>query len=117
MAKVDFVNELTALGYTVQEPDTLKVCFEYEIPVGKNIGKKVLLGFEVQNEFPMNCPPGPHFKSVGVEGWIEPPNNIHASAFGGEWRYWSRPFSNHWNQTDKKVKTYLAHIKNLLATL
>jgi hypothetical protein len=116
MAKSHFIAELTALGFTVQEPDALKVSFEYEIPVGPNIGKKIQLGFEVQNDFPMSCPPGPHFKSIGIIHWIEPANNLHASAFGIEWKYWSRPFPD-WNRTDRKVKTYLAHIKNLLAKL
>lgn len=116
MSKAAFVEELVALGYTIQEPDVLKVSFEYVIPVGINIGKKVVVGFEIQNDFPMNCPPGPHFKSIGLEGWVEPSANIHASPFGSEWRYWSRPFPD-WNRTDKKVKTYLAHIKNLLAKL
>lgn len=116
MAKVDFIAELMALGYTIQEPDTLKVSFEFVVPVGHNIGKKVQLGFDVQNDYPMSCPPGPHFKSSGIEGWVEPPNNIHASTFGNEWRYWSRPFPD-WNRSDRKVRTYLAHIRNLLSKL
>jgi hypothetical protein len=116
MSKAVFADELVALGYAIQEPDALKVYFEYVVPVGTNIGKKVLIGFEIQNDFPMNCPPGPHFKSIGLEGWIEPLTNIHASPFGSEWRHWSRPFPD-WNRTDKKVKTYLAHIKNLLAKI
>ena len=105
-----------ALGYTVQEQDDIKVAFEYEVPVGRNIGKKLQLGFEVRNDYPMNCPQGPHFKSIGLENWVEPPNNINPSPFGSGWRYWSRPFPD-WNRTDRKVKTYLAHIKNLMAKL
>lgn len=116
MAKIDFINELKALGYDCQEPDVVKVVIDYEVPVGPNIGKTVKLGFEVQNDFPMNCPPGPHFKSVGIEGWVEPRNNIHGSPFGAEWRYWSRPFPD-WNRTNRNVKIYFAHIKNLLARL
>ena len=116
MAKSDFIAELTVLGFITQEPDALKVTFEYKVPVGNNIGKIVQIGFEVQNDFPMSCPPGPHFKSIGVQNWVEPPNNIHVSLFGAEWRYWSRPFPD-WNRTNRNVKTYLAHIKNLLAKL
>ncbi|MBY0482418.1 MAG: hypothetical protein K2Q21_13755 [Chitinophagaceae bacterium] len=117
MAKIDFVKELKALGYLVQEPDAQRVFFEYEVPVGKNVGKKLMLGFEIGDNYPMDCPSGPHFQSLGVAGWSEPPNNIHASPFGSDWRYWSRPFALHWNTSDKKAKTYLAHIKNLLTTL
>ncbi len=116
MAKSNFIEELRALGFTPQEPDNVKICFEYEIPVGRNIGKKIMIGFEVQNDFPMNCPTGPHFKSIGIEGWIEPTANVNPSPFGNEWRYWSRPFPD-WNRTQKTVKIYLAHIKNLLAKL
>ena len=116
MAKLDFIAELKALGFKTQEPDALKVTFEFEVPVGRNIGKKLQIGFEVQNDFPMNCPPGPHFKSIGIKDWVEPPNNIHVSPFGSDWRYWSRPFPD-WNRTDRKVKIYLAHIRNLLAKL
>lgn len=116
MAKEDFVSKLKALGIHPQEPDATKVCFEYETPVGRNLGKKVWIGFEVQNDFPMNCPPGPHFKSTIVPGWVDPAAGVNPSPFGSEWRYWSRPFRD-WNRTDKTVETYLAHIKNLLATL
>lgn len=114
MAKSDFIAELVALGLITQEPDAIKVLFEYEVTVGRNIGKKLQIGFEVQNDYPMSCPPGPHFKSVGIQDWVEPLNSIHASPFGNEWKYWSRPFPD-WNRTDRRVKTYLAHIKNLLA--
>ncbi len=116
MAKAEFIEQVKALGFTPQERNTLGVCFEYEVPVGRNIGKKLPIGFEIPNDFPMNCPTGPHFMSVGVGGWIEPPNNVNPSPFGNEWRYWSRPFPD-WNRTEKTVKKYLAHIKNLLAKL
>jgi hypothetical protein len=114
MARIDFINELKALGFTIQEPDAVKIQFEYEIPVGRNIGKKIQIGFDVPNEYPMNCPPGPNFQSTAIAGWMEPTANIHASGFGTGWRYWSRPFPD-WNRSDKKARTYLAHIKNILA--
>lgn len=114
MARIDFIKQAKALGVCLQEPDGSRICFEFEVPVGRNFGKKVLIGFEVHDDFPMNSPRGPHFKSVSISGWVEPPNNIHASPFGSEWRYWSRPFPD-WNRTDKTVKTYMSHIRNLLA--
>ena len=116
MAKIDFINQLTALGLNPQEPNSEKICFEYEIPVGKNIGKKVILGFEGANAFPMNCPPGPHIKVLS-DGWVEHPQNINPSQFSdGNWRYWSRPFPD-WNRSDKTVKAYLTHIKNIMMTV
>ena len=116
MARIEFINQLKELGFDPKDLNGIKVCFEYEVPVGRNIGKKIMVGFEVKNNYPMSCPPGPHFKSVGIVGWVEPPNNIHGSPFGGEWRYWSRPFPD-WNRTKRDAKIYLAHIKNLLAKL
>ncbi|MCB0264654.1 MAG: hypothetical protein KDH95_18895 [Calditrichaeota bacterium] len=116
MPKIEFINELIALGYNPVEPDSSKIYFEYVVPVGPNIGKKILVGFEIGNNFPASCPSGPHFKSIGIEGWKEPSQNIHDSPFGPGWRYWSRPFPD-WNRCKKTVKVYLAHIKNLLVKL
>jgi len=115
MARVDFINQLDALGYTTQEEANGMVMFTYAIPLGKNIGKKLRVALQVGNDFPMNCPPGPHFESRNIEGWVEPGTNIHGSPLGTDWRYWSRPFPD-WNRTEKTVKVYLAHIKNLLTT-
>jgi hypothetical protein len=120
MAKKEFVDQVKALGYETQEPDANKVYFEYTVPVGKNIGIKILLGFEVGNDFPMNCPTGPHIKAL-QPGWIQHPQNIHESPFnnvvaGGGWRYWSRPFKE-WNRSERTVKAYLAHLKNVLTTV
>lgn len=116
MARIDFINELKDLGYETQENPNGMVVFNYTIPIGKNKGKTLKIAFQVSNDFPMNCPPGPHFESAKVENWIEPPNNIHASPLGADWRYWSRPFPD-WNRTQKTVKIYLAHIKNLLTSV
>lgn len=113
MAKVDFINQLQESDFEPREIAPDKVCFSYRIPVGRNIGKEVLIGFIISDDFPVNCPTGPHFKSGGIDGWIEPTQNIHASPFGSEWRYWSRPFKE-WSRTDKTAKVYLSHIKNLL---
>lgn len=116
MAKNEFITGLRALGFEPQELSPNRVIFKFEVPVGGNIGVKIMIGFEVQDDYPMSCPPGPHFKSVGIQGWKEPPNNIHASPFGTEWRYWSRPFPD-WNRTNRSAKVYLAHIKNLLTRI
>jgi len=121
MARTDFISQLQALHYTVQEPAPGFVSFEYEIPVGKFQGQKVEIGLEVTNSFPLNPPPGPHFSPhllpVTGGGGSHPYGAIHNSPLGPNWQYWSRPFVNHWNHTDKTVKTYLAHIRNLLATI
>ncbi len=121
MAKLDFINQLQALDYIVQEPAPGFVSFEYEIPVGKFTGQKVWMSLQVLDSFPMNAPPGPHFKPhllpVSGGGGVHPYGAIHGSPLGAEWQYWSRPFNNEWNRTDKTVKSYLAHIRNLFATI
>lgn len=122
MAKADFINQLRDLGFTPQEPAADKVYFEYTVPVGRNIGKKIWMGFIVGNDFPMNCPTGPHILAID-EGWIEHPQNIHNQNFGANlpeelkqgWRYWSRPCPT-WNN-ERTVRYYLAHIKNIFMTV
>lgn len=115
MPVADFVQQLKALGYDTQEPSNNMVCFIFIVEGGKNHGKKVWLGFEKLQDFPLNCPHGPHFKPID-DGWVNPSQGIHKSNFGPGWIHWSRPF-NEWSRTKKTVKEYLAHIKNLLLTL
>src|SRR5665213_662790 len=130
MAKIYFINQLKALGINPQEPSADKLYFEWTVPVGGNLSKRVLMGFIVNNDFPLNCPTGPHIKALDG-GWIEHPQNIHNHNFGQGWtyypsdqpkefysegwRYWSRPCPT-WNCSDKSVKYYLAHIKNIMMT-
>ena len=83
MAKLDFINQLQALDYAVQELAPDFISFEYEIPVGKFIGKIVWIALQVNDSFPMNAPPGPHFKPhllpISGGGGVHPLGAIHAS--------------------------------------
>jgi hypothetical protein len=121
MPKSDFIYQLQALGYTVSQPAADFLSFDFEIPVGRFTGRKVNMAFQVTDSFPMTPPPGPHFSEqllpITGGGGVHPFGAIHASPLGGNWQYWSRPFAQHWNQTDRSVRTYLTHIKNLLATI
>lgn len=121
MAKLDFLQQLLALGFEVREPATDFFSIIYEIPVGRFIGQKVEMAFMVNDSFPMTPPPGPHFKPhllpITSGGGSHPYGAVHNSPLGGDWQYWSRPFASHWNLCDKTVQTYLAHIRNLLATI
>ncbi|GGH42559.1 hypothetical protein GCM10007423_39250 [Dyadobacter endophyticus] len=111
--KTDFVSQLSAQGYAVLEPAGNQVVIEYVVNVGRNAGKKVWLGFQIGDEFPANCPSGPHFKAID-DGWVNPGNAIqNYNGFGQEWIYWSRPHPN-WTATSLTVKEYMAHIRNLL---
>jgi len=120
MAKLDFITQLQALNYTVSEPSPNFLAFEYEIPCGRFQGRKVIMALQVNDTFPMSPPPGPHFKEkllpvTGHRG-THPYGAIHNSPLGAEWQYWSRPF-NEWNKTEKTVQVYLAHVRNLFATI
>lgn len=121
MAKSDFIDQLQALGYSIQEPKPGFLTFTYEIPVGKFTGQVVQMGLQVHDNFPMAPPPGPHFNPhllpVTGGGGSHPYGAIHNSPLGAEWQYWSRPFATEWNRSDRTVKTYLAHIRNLFATI
>lgn len=111
----DFANELKALGLEPQVLDSLKISFEYEVPIGKNIGKKITMGLNIDPNYPMTCPTGPHIKALDAE-WVEHPLNIHNRDEWPGFRYWSRPFPD-WNRVERNVKTYLAHIKNIMMTV
>lgn len=121
MSKIDFINQLQALGYNAEEPQPGFVSFIYEIQIGEFVGQKVMMAFQVDDSYPMNPPPGPHFKPhllpITGGGGTHPFGAIHPSALGADWQYWSRPFTAHWNTSDRTAKTYLGHIKNLLATI
>ena len=121
MAKSDFIEQITALGFLVQELPQEFIKFEYTIPVGRFSGQTVEIAFQCDNNFPMNPPAGgPHFtplllpKTGGVG--IHPYGAIHDSPMGVDWEYWSRPFKE-WNRTEKTAKVFMAHIRNLLATI
>ena len=121
-----FTTGLMALGYHPQQvpgkPDHLY--FDYVVPTGKFVGKKVRIGLVVPPNFPeMGCPPGPHVSppihTPGQSG-SHPTSNISDSTndfggAGGEWQYWSRPLQ-YWNQSKRNVATYMSHLWQLWDT-
>lgn len=112
MARIDFITQLQALGYDPIELAHNVIAISYTVNVGKNRGLKAQLGIPVGRDFPMNCPAGIHFLKQD-EGWQEPQRNITNSPLGGGWRYWSRRFPD-WNRTDRSVRTFFSHIRNIL---
>lgn len=120
MARQDFVDQLKALGYQPQELGENRLCFEYTIPVGKFIGQNIRLGLVVGDDFPATPPGGlhisPHLLPLnGNGGVLHPAGGIHASPFGSDWQYWSRPCPD-WPKTDRTVRVYMAYIRRLLET-
>ena len=115
----DFVQQLRALGHTVQELGNNRVCFPYTIPLGKFKGKQISLGFEVPGDCPNSPPGGPHIRPqllpIKQGGPSHPQDAVNPSPFGTDWEYWSRPFQG-WADFDHTVKVYMTHIRNLFET-
>lgn len=117
MGTSDFIKGLEDLGFRVQLNGN-KVEFPYAVPCGRFIGQTIRVGFEIPGDFPLTPPSGPH-----ISPHLRPmnssapghPERVAESAFGSDWQYWSRPFPG-WANTDRTVKTYMAHIRHLLDT-
>jgi hypothetical protein len=120
MPKAEFITELTQLGYQVEDLEGDRVAIAYEIPCGPKTGQKIKLGFAIPGDFPLTPPSGPHVSPLllplNPQSGAHPNCGIHASPFGGDWQYWSRPLS-HWAQTKRTVKDVLAHVRHLFDTL
>lgn len=115
-----FVAGLEVMGYGVTVHDTAarRVSIDYEVETGKEAGKMFKLGFEVPADFPLTPPGGPHVSPrlhAHRQSGGHPQANIHDSAFGADWQYWSRPFPD-WNSSKKSVATYMTHIWRLWDT-
>ncbi len=120
-----FISELRDLGYSpVPLPGKSDhVVIDYEVQTGCFAGKKVRQGFIIPADFPMTPPSGPHVSPhihpIKSEGG-HPTGAVHRShsqpfeaGAGGEWQYWSRPFSD-WAQSKKKsAAVYMSHVWRL----
>lgn len=116
MARKDFIDQLEALNYKVEERGDNRLAFRYTIPVGPFVDREIWLGFIVGDDFPLTPPSGPHISPqllpLNTSSNQHPHGGIHLSDFGPEWEYWSRPFQG-WATTDRTVKAYMAHIRAL----
>ena len=116
MARQQFIDRLKELGHDVEILSDNRIAFPFVPRVGKFRGKQISLGLVVNDDFPANCPGGPHLKPrllpINSEG-EHPDGRIHESGpFGVDWQYWSRPFPN-WNESKKSVDVYMEHIDRL----
>lgn len=120
MARSDFITQLQALGYNVEDKGGNRLAFRYIIPLGRYAGQDIWLGFEVGEDFPATPPGGPHVSPRllplnNTQGVPHPIGAIHESTFGEGWEYWSRPFPV-WPDTDRTVIAYMRHIRRLFDT-
>jgi hypothetical protein len=112
-----FVAGLIAVGYepvvVFGKPDHL--IFDYLVESGGHAGRKIRLGLVVPGDFPATCPSGPHVSPhihpIGQQGG-HPIGAIHASDFGSDWQYWSRPYPE-WAVSKRTVAAYMSHIWRL----
>src|ERR1700730_15114774 len=117
MARADFIGQLRELGYKVDDRGNGTVTFGHVIPAAVFVGREIRPGVQAGEDFPLNPPSGPHvspFLRPLVAGGTHPTGGIMDSPLGGEWQYWSRPFVG-WNATNRTVRAYMAHIRNLFA--
>lgn len=115
MSRQDFIDGLHALGYDIKEYGDNRLSFKYEVPIGRFMEQVIMIGFQVNDDFPANPPGGPHVcpRLLPLQsGGEHPSGQIHASQFGDDWEYWSRPYPE-WQHTDRSVKSYMAHIRHL----
>ncbi len=117
MARKDFAEQLTALGYKVEDRGENRLAFRYTVPVGRFRGQEIWLGLVVADDFPLTPPSGPHVSPRLLplhpgNDLPHPQGGVHESPFGPEWQYWSRPF-HPWPKTDRTVVAYLGHIRDL----
>jgi hypothetical protein len=120
MARKHFVEQLKAMGFSVEEIGEDRVAFPFTVAVGKFAGKEIRLGFVVPGDFPDTPPSGPHISPqllpFNNTSQKHPEGGIHKSdPFGQDWQYWSRPCPN-WATTDRSVRAYMAHIVHLFDT-
>lgn len=119
MARSDFIAQMKAMGYEVEELGGRRIAFPYIIPVGRFAGQQIKMGFEVGEDFPLTPPSGPHLSPqllpLNPAQLPHPAGGIHSSNFGGDWEYWSRPFPN-WAGTNRTANDYMRHIRHLFDT-
>lgn len=108
------INQLNEAGYEISIMNDF-VVFRFIIPVGRFLNKKIEVALQAP-QFPEIPPSGPHIKPhllpISGGGGIHPTGGIHASPIGSEFQYWSRPFHG-WNESNKDVYEYLAHLRTI----
>jgi hypothetical protein len=118
MSRQDFFDQLVKLGYQNLSIREGLVSFPYSVPLGRFQDQQIELGFDVPADFSSTPPSGPHIKPEllprnNQPNGTHPTGGIHESGqFGAGWQYWSRPFKE-WADSDRTVKTYMAHIRKL----
>lgn len=118
-----FVDQMTKLGYQVEQLGDGHIAFDYDVEVGKFQGQMFRTGLLIPPSFPLEPPSGPHISphvhpcGAGGDhpiGGVHPSED-HAPRFKDKFQYWSRPF-NGWKESPRNAAAYLAFLRRLWAT-
>lgn len=118
-ATADFARQLRALGYEPVELAPNRLAWGYTIEVGRLTDTAIKIGIEVPPDFDRTPPSGPHIspRILPINATAtEHPHKVVDSPFGGDWEYWSRPYSN-WGKDGRTVNAYYAFLRRLFSTL
>ena len=116
--KDEFERQLREMGYEPEPRPDGRTVFAYQIQTGRLAGTAIRLGFVVPPDFSRTPPSGPHVSPQLLPlnpGAPTHPTRVHASDFGSEWQYWSRPYPA-WNPRNTAA-TYLAYMEHLFGTI
>lgn len=114
----EFARQLRELRIEPELRDASRLVLPYTVDVGRFAGTHVRVGVDVPEDFPRNPPGGPHVSPRLIAERGATPGGAggsHASPFGGEFEYWSRPYSG-WGRDGYTVQAYLAHLRRLFHT-
>lgn len=90
--------ELVSIGFAAERvtaPDGTQfvVIRQFEIPVGRFVGRVIDLGLQATPDFPLTVASAIHVRSephiLDLSDTIPGSRNITHSALGPDWRYWS----------------------------
>lgn len=114
----EFARQLRQLGIEPELRDASRLVFPFPVDIGRFVGMAARVGLDVPGEFPRNPPGGPHVSPRFIAEHGATPGGaagLHASPFGADFEYWSRPYSG-WGRDGHDVKAYLAHLRRLFHT-
>jgi hypothetical protein len=122
VGKEAFIHGLQELGYTAENLGANRTAYQYTIKDGRFKDRAIKVGIEVPADFNVTCPTGPHISPGLIPINPNGAGNDRAatSPFGAEWQYLSRPFRDQqqgWNRTNRDVKAYLHHVRQILDAL
>lgn len=112
------LDDLVALGYVAELVTAgghhFAVIRDYEVVLGKFIGRHIGLGLQATADFPLTVAAAIHVRSsphlYDLCDSLSNVRNIQPSALGSEWRYWSHNFG--WG-ADKSARRLMSQVNKV----